>query len=86
MLSILCAGKEAKRARFLEVDLQYLTYKNCGQYLSSRMSHNNNTVIDVTLLLHLWSCHINHNNSATQMQPYRTDSRTDGQINPGWAG
>jgi hypothetical protein len=33
--------------------------------LSSRMSHNNNTVIDVTLLLHLWSCHINHSISAT---------------------
>ncbi len=34
----------------------------------------NNTVIDVTLLLHLWSCRINHNISATQTQPYLTDT------------
>ncbi len=34
----------------------------------------NNTLIDVTLLLHLWSCHINHNISATRMQLYLTDT------------
>jgi hypothetical protein len=28
----------------------------------------------MTLLLHLWSCHINHNVSATQTQPYLTDT------------
>jgi hypothetical protein len=37
----------------------------------------NNTVIDVTLLLHLWGCCINHNISATRTQPYRTDGQTD---------
>jgi hypothetical protein len=31
-------------------------------------------VIDVTLLLHLWSCRINHNISATRMQLYLTDT------------
>ncbi len=31
-------------------------------------------MIDVTLLLHLWSCCINHNISATQTQPYLTDT------------
>jgi hypothetical protein len=45
--------------------------------LSSRMSHNNNTVIDVTSLLRLWSCHTNHNISATRTQPYPTDGQTD---------
>jgi hypothetical protein len=31
-VSILCAGKEAKRARFLKVDgRMHLTYKNCNQ-------------------------------------------------------
>ncbi len=34
--------------------------KNSAINLSSRMSHNNNTVIDVTSLLRLWSCRINH--------------------------
>ena len=34
-------------------------------------------VIDVTSLLRLWSCRINHNTSATRTQPYRTDGRTD---------
>ncbi len=33
--------------------------------LSSRMSLNNNTVIDVTSLLRLWICRTNHNISAT---------------------
>jgi hypothetical protein len=45
--------------------------------LSSRMSHNINTVIDVTLLLRLWSCCTNHNISATRTQVYFTDRRTD---------
>ncbi len=31
-------------------------------------------MIDVTLLLHLWSCCINHNISAIQTQPYLTDT------------
>jgi hypothetical protein len=34
-------------------------------------------VIDVTSLLRLWSCRINHNISATRTQPYGTDGRTD---------
>ncbi len=55
------------------------------------MSHNKIIlVIDVTSLLRLWSCHINHNISATQMQPYGTDGRTDGQTHQytrfAWAG
>ncbi len=39
----------------------------------------NNTVIDVTSLLHLWSCCINHNISATQTQPILTDRQMDGR-------
>jgi hypothetical protein len=52
------------------------------------MSHNKiKLVIDVTSLLRLWSCRINHNNSATQMQPYGTDGQTDSPIHSlrvGW--
>jgi hypothetical protein len=33
-------------------------------------------MIDVTSLLRLWSCHINHNISATQTQPILTDRQT----------
>jgi hypothetical protein len=47
--------------------------------LSSHMSHNNNTVIDVTSLLRLWSCCTNHNISSTQTQPYPTDRQIDRQ-------
>ena len=36
----------------------------------------------VTSRLHLWSCRINHNISATLTQPYRTDRH----INPVWTG
>jgi hypothetical protein len=43
----------------------------------------NNTVIDVTSLLHLWSCRINHNISATQTQPYKMDRQTDTLIRCG---
>jgi hypothetical protein len=43
----------------------------------------NNTVIDVTSLLHLWSCCINQNISAKRTQPYRTDGQTDTLI---WCG
>ena len=42
------------------------------------MSHNKIILVnDVTSLLRLWSCHINHNISATQTQPYGTDRQTD---------
>jgi hypothetical protein len=42
-------------------------YLDCTINLSSRMSHNKIIlVIDVTTLLPLWSCCINHNISATQ--------------------
>jgi hypothetical protein len=37
--------------------------------------HSNNTVIDVTLRLGLWSCRINYNIS-THTQPYRMDGQT----------
>ncbi len=55
-------------------------WRNTGEdtYLPKcRMSHNNNTVIDVTSLLRLWSCRTNHNISATRTQPYPTDGQTD---------
>jgi hypothetical protein len=46
------SGTNTLAARGLEELFFQLTYKNCDQYLSSRMSHKNNTVIDVTSLLH----------------------------------
>jgi hypothetical protein len=39
----------------------------------------------MTSLLHLWSCHINHNISATRTQPYLTDRHMLGHINRVWA-
>jgi hypothetical protein len=48
-----------------------------GFLCRSNYNRKKGTVIDVTSLLRLWSCRINHNISATQMQPYGTDGRTD---------
>ncbi len=50
------------------------------------MLHNNKTVIDVTSLLHLLSCCINHNISATRTQPYGTDGWTHQYTCFAWAG
>ncbi len=75
-------GTNTLAARGLEELFFQLTYKNSDQYLSSCMSHKNNTVIDVTSLFALWNCRINHNIS-TRMQSYLMHALTDTLI---WCG
>jgi hypothetical protein len=76
-----CAWAGGTPGRILsQVDIRF--WRVIYLFLSNRML----TVIDVTLLLRLFSCRINHNISATQTQPYRTDGQTDTNTRYAWAG
>ncbi len=76
-----CAWAGGTPGRILsQVDIRF--WRVFYLFLSNRML----TVIDVTLLLRLWSCLINHNISATRMQPYRTDGQIDTYTHYAWAG